>query len=34
MVDRNLVYGGKSFEEYIDLTSFAEAHLLNELGEM
>ncbi len=32
MVSPNLVFGGKSFEEYIDLTSFAEAHLLNELG--
>ena len=32
MVNPNLRYGGKSFEEYIDLTSFAEAHLLNELG--
>lgn len=32
MIDQNLVFGGKSFEAYIDLTSFAEAHLLNELG--
>jgi len=32
MIDRNLVFGGKSFDEYMDLTSFAEAHLLNELG--
>lgn len=32
MVDRNLMFGGKSFDEYIDLTSFAEAHLLNEVG--
>jgi len=27
-----LSFGGKTMEEYIDLTSFAEAHLLNELG--
>jgi len=27
-----LSYGGKSMEDYIDMTSFAEAHLLNELG--
>jgi len=32
MVDENLMYGGKSFEEYIDLTSFAETHILNEIG--
>lgn len=32
MVSPNLVFGGKSFDEYIDLPSFAEAHLLNELG--
>ena len=32
MNDRNLIFGGKSFDEYMDLTSFAEAHLLNELG--
>lgn len=28
----NLTFGGKSFDEYIDLKSFAEAHLLNEFG--
>ena len=28
----SLSYGGKSMEDYIDLKSFAEAHLLNELG--
>ncbi len=27
-----LSFGGKTMEEYIDLNSFAEAHLLNELG--
>ena len=27
-----LSFGGKTMEEYIDLESFAEAHLLNELG--
>jgi len=32
MVAPNLTFGGKSFDEYIDLNSFAEAHLLNELG--
>ena len=32
MVNPNLTYGGKAFDDYIDLTSFAEAHLLNELG--
>ena len=32
MKSPNLIYGGQSFEEYIDLNSFAEAHLLNELG--
>ena len=32
MANPNLNFGGKSFDEYIDLTSFAEAHLLNELG--
>ena len=32
MADENLVYGGKSFEDYIDLNSFAEAHILNEIG--
>lgn len=28
----NLVFGGKSYDEYMDLNSFAEAHLMNELG--
>jgi len=32
MVDENLMYGGKSFDEYIDLASFAETHILNEIG--
>ncbi|MEM1124642.1 MAG: CotH kinase family protein, partial [Bacteroidota bacterium] len=32
MRNPNLEYGGKSYDEYIDLKSFAEAHLLNELG--
>jgi len=32
MVSPSLMFGGKSFDEYIDLASFAEAHLLNELG--
>ena len=32
MFDENLRYGNKFFEEYIDLTSFAEAHILNEIG--
>ena len=32
MKNPNLIYGNKSFEEYIDVKSFAEAHLINELG--
>ena len=32
IISPNLIFGGKSFDEYIDLASFAEAHLLNELG--
>ena len=32
MVEENLIYGGKPFDEYIDLTSFVEAHILNEIG--
>ena len=32
MVSPSLTFGGKSYEDYIDVTSFIEAHLLNEIG--
>jgi len=32
MKSPNLMFGGKSYAEYIDVNSFAEAHLLNEVG--
>lgn len=32
MFDPNLIFGGKPFNKYMNLTSFAETHLLNELS--